>query len=67
MPDERMQVEAGLKRALEWVSDHRRANPNTRLGAVIEEACRKFDLTPVQTDFLYRHFFPAPDRPAPPA
>ncbi|HTU02273.1 MAG TPA: hypothetical protein VMG58_10675 [Candidatus Sulfotelmatobacter sp.] len=51
-----MQLEVGLKKAVQWISDERRREPAAGLGKLIEEACRKFDLSPVQCDFLYRHF-----------
>jgi hypothetical protein len=63
MPDERMQLEVGLKRAIEWIGRRRQEDPDARLGLLIDEACRKYDLSPVQADFLYRHFL----RPASPA
>ena len=40
-----------LRRALEWLSETR--NPDA---SRIEEASRRFDLTPVEEDFLLRHF-----------
>jgi hypothetical protein len=56
MATERVQLEAGLKRAIEWISEARRDDPSARLGPLIDEASRKFDLSPMQSDFLYRHF-----------
>ena len=53
-----MQLEVGLKRAIEWIAGVRRDDPASRLGILIDEACRKFDLSPAQADFLYRHFLP---------
>jgi hypothetical protein len=58
--DGKVQLEVGLKRALEWIGETRRDNPSARLGMLIDEAARKFDLSPAQTDFLYRHFAPKP-------
>lgn len=51
-----IQLEVGLKKALEWISQSRQDNPTVNLSSLIDEACRKFDLTPIQADFLYRHF-----------
>jgi hypothetical protein len=51
-----IQLEVGLKRAIEWISQERQNNPGASLAALIDEACRKFDLSPIQADFLYRHF-----------
>jgi len=38
-----------LRRALRWLSDEGRHD-----AAAIEEACRRFDLSPVEEDFLLR-------------
>ena len=51
-----VQIEVGLKKAIHWISEERRADPQAGLGKLIEEACRRFDLSPLQCDFLYRHF-----------
>jgi hypothetical protein len=51
-----IQLEVGLKKAIEWISQARQDNPAAGLAALIDEACRKFDLSPIQADFLYRHF-----------
>jgi hypothetical protein len=46
-----------LRRAVRWLSDERRHD-----AAAIEEAARRFDLTPAEEEFLLRHFRkPAPD------
>jgi hypothetical protein len=51
-----IRLEVGLKKALEWISQKRRDEPSAGLATLIEEACRRFDLNPMQADFLYRHF-----------
>ncbi len=51
-----IQLEVGVKKAIEWIGQRRRENPKTSLTILVEEACRKFDLSPLQADFLYRHF-----------
>lgn len=51
-----IQLEVGLKKAIEWISQSRQDEPAKNLASLIDEACRKFDLTPIQADFLYRHF-----------
>jgi hypothetical protein len=43
-----------LRKAVKWVSDERKYNPEKELKAVIEEACVKFDLSPLDEDFLLR-------------
>jgi hypothetical protein len=52
----KIHLEIGLKKALEWISEKRRDNPSVQLATLIEEASERFDLNPIQADFLYRHF-----------
>ena len=49
-------LEIGVKKAVEWIIQKRQENSKVGLSILIEEACRKFDLSPLQADFLYRHF-----------
>jgi hypothetical protein len=49
-------LEIGLKKALEWISEKRLDDPSAELATLIEEASGRFDLNPIQADFLYRHF-----------
>ena len=51
-----------VKQALDWILEQLRADPSARRGPLIDEAARRFDLTPLQSDFLYRHL----TQPAPP-
>jgi hypothetical protein len=41
----------GLRRAVRWLSDFHRHDC-----AAVEDAARRFDLTPLQEEFLLRHF-----------
>ena len=43
-----------LRKAVKWVSEERKYNPEKELKALIEEACMKFDLSPMDADFLLR-------------
>lgn len=43
-----------LRRAVKWVSEERKYNPDKKQKALIEEACVKFDLSPLDADFLLR-------------
>lgn len=43
-----------LRKAVKWVSDERKYNQGKELKALIEEACLKFNLSPVDADFLLR-------------
>ena len=44
-----------LRKAVKWVSEERKYNPEKEVKKLIEEACMKFDLSPVDADFLLRH------------
>jgi len=50
-----VQLEVGLKKAIEWISQRRQDDPAARLAVLVDEACRRYDLSPIQADFLYRH------------
>ena len=43
-----------LRKAVKWVSGERKYNPEKELKTLIEEACLKFNLSPVDADFLLR-------------
>ncbi|MGD8769960.1 MAG: hypothetical protein PVJ20_12335 [Desulfobacterales bacterium] len=43
-----------LRKAVKWVSGERKYNPEKELKSLIEEACMKFDLSPMDADFLLR-------------
>ncbi|MGC4114977.1 MAG: hypothetical protein QM765_10285 [Myxococcales bacterium] len=44
----------GIRRAIRWISEQRQANPSLKLAKVIDEAAQRFDLSPLETDFLWR-------------
>ena len=43
-----------LRKAVKWVSEERKFNTEKKLKVIIEEACMKFDLSPMDADFLLR-------------
>jgi uroporphyrinogen-III decarboxylase len=43
-----------LRKAVKWISEERKFNPNKKIKALIEEACIQFDLSPLIADFLQR-------------
>jgi hypothetical protein len=47
--------EPHVKRALDWILARLADDPHASRGALIDEASREFDLTPLEADFLYRH------------
>ena len=53
--------EENLRRAVQWLSDQRRHDKKT-----IEEAAKRFDLTPLEEEFLYKHCLRQEDSPLTP-
>jgi len=47
--------EAPIKQAVQWLDDQLRDNPAADRVKLVDEASRRFDLTPLDTDFLFRH------------
>ena len=45
-----------LRKAVKWISEERKYNPQTRLSKLIEEACLKFDLSPMDAEYLLKSF-----------
>ena len=43
-----------LRKAVKWISEMRQDEPEKKLSKLIEEACMKFDLTPVDAEFLQK-------------
>jgi hypothetical protein len=43
-----------LRKAVKWVSEERKYNKEKELKALIEEVCMKFNLSPMDADFLLR-------------
>jgi hypothetical protein len=43
-----------IRRAIRWISDQRQADPMLKLSKAIDEAARRFDLSPLEADFLWR-------------
>lgn len=47
--------EAPIKQAVKWLDDQLADNPGADRVKLVDEASRRFDLTPLDTDFLSRH------------
>ncbi|MGD9150629.1 MAG: hypothetical protein PVG40_10055 [Desulfobacterales bacterium] len=45
-----------IRKAVKWISGERQYNPEAKLSKLIEEACLKFDLSPMDAEYL-RNFF----------
>jgi hypothetical protein len=43
-----------IRKAVKWISEMRQAEPGTRVEKLIESASVKFDLSPIEADFLTR-------------
>jgi hypothetical protein len=49
-------MEQGLRNALKWINAELQDNPEANVSLLIDQASRQFNLTPLQTDFLYREY-----------
>jgi hypothetical protein len=47
--------EAPIKQAVNWIDDQLRDRPGTDRMALVDEAARRFDLSPLDAEFLLRH------------
>ncbi len=43
-----------IRKAVKWVSEEQRHNPGRGTESLVEEACVKFDLSPLDAEFLSR-------------
>ena len=43
-----------LRRAVRWVSDQRREDPAKKLATLVDEAAQRFDLSPLEAEWLWR-------------
>jgi hypothetical protein len=46
----------GLRRALRWLDERVREEPGASRGKLVGEAAARFDLTPLDEDFLLRNW-----------
>ena len=47
--------EARIKQAVKWIDDQLSDNPKADRLELVEESSRRFDLSPADSDFLFRH------------
>lgn len=47
--------EAPIKQAVTWIDDRLRDEPAADRLRLVDEAARRFDLSPLDTEFLMRH------------
>ena len=50
-----MAGEAPITQAVKWIEDQLLDRPRTDRLKLVDEAAQRFDLTPLDTEFLYRH------------
>lgn len=43
-----------IRNAVKWISEERQHNPGKTAKQLIEAACLKFDLSPLEAEYLYR-------------
>ena len=55
--------EAPIKQAVRWIDDQLRDNPGADRVKLVDDASRRFDLTPLDADFLFRHLAERGKRP----
>ena len=46
--------EEKIRRATKWLIEERKYSPDKSITSLIEEACLKFDLSPLDAEFLQR-------------
>jgi hypothetical protein len=47
--------EAPIKQAVKWIDDQLLDNPGIDRVKLVDDASRRFDLSPLDADFLFRH------------
>jgi hypothetical protein len=50
-----MAGEAPIRQAVKWIEEQLRDNPNVDRLKLVDDASRRFDLSPMDQDFLFRH------------
>jgi hypothetical protein len=55
--------EAPVKQAVKWIDEQLRENPKANRATLVDEASRRFDLSPLDAEFLYRHLASRPSAP----
>jgi hypothetical protein len=54
------QGEAPIRQAIAWMEEKLRAQPNIDRMKLVDEASHRFDLSPLDADFLFRHLSQPP-------
>ena len=48
-----------LQRAIRWISSERDAHPERAIGTIVQEAGPRFNLTPIDAEYLWKTFVAA--------
>ena len=56
--------EAPIKKAVDWIDEQLRDKPTADRMKLVDDASRRFDLSPLDEDFLLRHIAQRPKGPA---
>ena len=51
-----------LRRAVRWISSERDARPERPIAAIVQEAGPRFNLTPMDAEYLWRTFVVSPPK-----
>ena len=54
------QGEAPIRQAMAWIDEKLHEQPGADLVKLVDDASRRFDLTPLDADFLFRHLAERP-------
>jgi hypothetical protein len=57
-----MAGEAPIKQAVKWIDDQLHDNPALDRLKLVDEASRRFDLSPLDAEFLLRHLAERPKK-----
>jgi hypothetical protein len=57
-----MAGEAPIKQAVKWIDDQLEDNRGADRVKLVDEASRRFDLSPLDADFLFRHLAERPTK-----
>lgn len=52
--------EAPVRQAVQWIDEQLGEHPGADRVKLVDEASRRFDLSPLDTDFLFRHLAQRP-------
>jgi len=55
--------EAPIKQAVRWLEEQLHDHPGADRVKLVDEASRRFDLSPLDADFLFRHLAERPPKP----